>query len=218
MNELTGQQIIDLFNSLIDDSIDNDTALILANDAKTELEGERNWACLKKKDPAVQYSRPGDTYATAKNLPDDFSNTLKIVLDNYRENLKGINFDEQEEFKDQFGFYFLDINGNKLYLTGAPDQERKITHFYKCTSPFITLSTSWQYFPGRFHPLIAYKMAAKFYNIDFSDISAQAGADRMWLRNASILQSSLNNWDDMLKLKANQSREGWNGYNDPSRI
>lgn len=213
----TGQDLIDLFNSLIDDSLDNDTALVLLNDAKTELEGERTWYCLKKKD-STQNSLTSDTYETQKALPANYSETLKIVLENYSAPLSGINFEEQEDFKNDFGYFFIDVETGKLHLTGTPDQDRKIHHFYKMFTPDIALDTSWAIFPERFHPILAYKMAAKFYNIDFSDISAQAGADKMWLRNAAVLQQALNNWDNNLKVSANGSRTGYRGYNDPSNI
>jgi hypothetical protein len=213
----TGQELIDLFNSLIDDSLDNDTALVLLNDAKTELEGERTWYCLKKKDSSL-FSLTSDNYETQKALPADYSETLKIVLEGISGPLAGINFEEQEDFKNDFGYFFLDIAAGKLHLTGTPDQERKIYHFYKAFTPEIGLDTSWSVFPDRFHPILAYKMAAKFYNIDFSDISAQAGADKMWIRNAAILQQSLNNWDNNHKVAANGSRTGYRGYNDPSSI
>lgn len=213
----TGQELIDLFNSLIDDSLDNDTALVLLNDAKTELEGERTWYCLKKKD-STQNSLTSDSYETQKALPADYSETLKIVLEGQPEPLAGINYEEQENFKNEFGYFFIDIASGKLHLTGTPDQDRQMYHFYKAFTPEIALDSSWSVFPERFHAILAYKMAAKFYNIDFSDISAQAGADKMWLRNAAILQQSLNNWDNNHKVAANGSRTGYRGYNDPSRI
>ena len=213
----TGQELIDLFNSLIDDSLDNDTALVLLNDAKTELEGERSWYCLKKKDNSL-FSLTSDTYETQKALPADYSETLKIVLEDYSQPLDGINFEEQEDYKNDFGYFFVDIASGKLHLTGTPDKDRRMTHFYKSFTAEIALDTSWAIFPERFHAILAYKMAAKFYNIDFSDISAQAGADKMWIRNAAILQQSLNNWDNNLKRAANGSRTGYRGYNDPSKI
>lgn len=194
---MTKTEIIEFFHGLTDDGdLDGDVESNIFDLALDELHGERDWEFLKKKDKSLSRNS-GDTYETAKTLPDDFISPVSVVVED--EPCDMIPFEKQEQFKNDGGLYF--ISAGKIYFTGSVTQTLPIILFYNY-EPDPLRDNESPIFPERFHKLIAFYMAAIYYNIDFDDISLQG---RLGDKNYAIYQSlrfNMKQWDSKLKTQA----------------
>ncbi len=192
--ELTFEELQSLFEGIIEDSLDEALELQIFNDAKNEIEGSKPWFILQSCDSAST-ANSGDTMAIARTLPSDFGGHAEIYLGDNPKPLDLIPKKLKDQYASVEGYCYIDEIAGKYYLTGTQSQTKTI-HFNYCSiTPKISSTAVWK-FPGRFHALIAYLAAAKFYNIDFSDVSVQAQSDAMWLRNAGALKKAMQEWDD----------------------
>jgi hypothetical protein len=200
---MNGQQIIEYFQSIVDDStLSEDTMLSLANQAKDVIEGERAWMFLRKRDSS-QSTSPSDTYLTPKTLPTDFLYPIRV---NVGADLSGryiqIPFDTAFRYQSAPNRYYLDLANNQFFLTGTVSDVKPIYLFYTYQTPDITTTTS-PTFPAKFHKLIGMKMAEMWWSIDQGE--RFRSWDDKWGKFYAELFNGMRYWDDMIQTK---SREG----------
>lgn len=133
---MTAQEIITLYESLVDDSMDQDAALALLNAKLTEIESERDWTFLT----GVQ-TASGTSFA----LPADYRKTLSLSV--------GSTFYAMVPFR-QAGLY-----------QQASTAAGTARHTYKKKTTPLALADS-PVWPEEYHPLLAFALAADFSAVD----------------------------------------------------
>ena len=154
----TGEEIISLFNLLVDDSTELSSAeeLDLLNASYQEVCDDRPWEFLK-----TEFSGTTDG-TTVLALPSNFSYFIemnddgeKIILVDGHSYLL-INFSQRRQYKDQTGIAYF--NGTNLYFIEAPSTGLEVLGDYIKTPDDLTIATS-PIFKASFHKMLAYKMA-----------------------------------------------------------
>ena len=200
---MTGQELLNFLNNLLDDSVDQDFGLDLLNNAKDIIEADRPWRMLLKEDSSNTFGS-SDDYLTAKSLPSDFLFDVRVLLgiesnDDYRE-LDPIPFERRREFANTGGKYVIDVANSNLYVCDSVSDTYTIYLYYIYKTPDITLTTE-PVWPSKFHRLIAF-LAAELYKsgVDFDDVNVgQALAHN---KQAIMLFNAMKYWDNKLKLRA----------------
>jgi len=194
---MTGQELKDFAESLIDDSIDETLFLTLLNVAKNRLEGERNWQYLKAKDSSQSVS-PGDTYLTMKTLPALFRKMLKVFVDTLE--YSGVQFEDQIRYKNGTRKFYIDLANSQFGIIGTPDETKTIYLFYIKKTAALTLTTS-PTFDEDYHPILGF-IVAGFYTagVDADDIYVRMSPEHKMA--AEALAESMREWDAELKLNA----------------
>jgi hypothetical protein len=191
---MTGTQIITKFETLVGDSLDPDFTLQLANDAKNSIETELELEITKKLNSSLS-TTAGQTYTTSKALPSDFLSPLVIRVGTQR--VYPIPFEAQIDYRDINGYYWIDMANDVYYLTGTQGSAQTIYFFYQRETDDLTTGTS-PIWPTRFHSLIPYEMARKYFAIDAGE------KGRSWSPEMQVFYTELKNqmiqWDHKLKL------------------
>lgn len=214
---LTADQILSEFETVIADSLDQTTELFLLNEVKDTIETERNWCVLKGLDQS-QTANASDTWLTRKSLPADFalpSDRGIYIGTNPGPRYIQIPFEAQIDFQSITYSYFIDLYNSQYGLGGTVSAPGIIQFFYQRYSPTLALTANgglpW-IFPARFHPLLIYEMAIKYFAIDQGEKS-RAWDDR-WSEYATRLREAMVAWDDQLQSQALQAEQ--NFFVDPA--
>ena len=155
---MTGEEIISLFNLLVDDSTELSSAeeLDLLNASYQEVCDDRPWEFLK-----TEFSGTTDG-TTVLALPDNFSYFIEMNDDGEKiiwvdgHGYLLINFSQRRQYKDQTGIAYF--NGTNLYFIEAPSTGLEVLGDYIKTPDDLTTATS-PIFKASFHKMLAYKMA-----------------------------------------------------------
>lgn len=204
---LSADQIISQFETMVADSVDQTTELFLLNEVKDTLEAEREWEWLKALDTS-QSATTGDTFQTPHTIPADFArpSSRGIYVKGDRIPYRQVRFESQLDFQDITYAYFFDFRNNKFYLCGKPGLSAPIQFFYQGSSPYLDLAANggspW-IFPARFHPILVYRMAKKYFAIDQGD-KARSWDDR-WEAYEREIYESMTGWDAELISQAAQN-------------
>lgn len=204
---VTGQNLYDFVTTtLLGFSIDQTYFLTLLNVSRGIRENTRNWKYLQTIDKS-QSVATSDTYLTAKTLPADF---VRLTKEGTIKVFDGVNkytiytevpMDQQIEYKDATGKFYIDYFNMQYFLCGKPDQAYTIWMPYQADPGDITLGSSWLKFPPRFAWMLAYDVAAMYrLGADYDDINARMGD-----QNAVMAQSifrAMEKWDNELALSA----------------
>lgn len=191
---MTGTQIITKFETIIGDSLDPDFTLQLVNDAKNSIETELELEITKKLNSSLS-TTAGQTYTTSRALPTDFlvPTTVRVGTQVFYP----VPFERQIDYRDVAGFYWIDLANNVYYLTGTQGSANTIYFFYHYATTDLSTSTS-PVWPTRFHSLIPYEMARKYFAIDAGE------KGRSWAPEMQVFYNELKNqmiqWDHKLKL------------------
>lgn len=197
---MTGTELQDLTENILDGvAIADDFYLQLLNIAKTKLEEQRLWQYLKKVNSSNTAS------SSAVTLPSDFAEEYKITVGTSNEYLP-VPFEEQHIFASSSGRYFIDWSALTLKLLGSSIQSSTLYIFYKRFTPDIAAGTE-PVFPERFHPILAYYVAAYYQSgIDSDDIFARMGPEN---RLAALeLERAMKSWDSSIALRSQDNRIG----------
>lgn len=194
---MTNEEILDTFETFVDDSLDSAVAIALAEQARINIEIELRLQCSKKLDTSKTVSS-GSTYLTAYTLPTDVlvpaSPYIYVGTDRYTM----IPFEQRELYKDITGYWYVDLLNGNFYLTGTPTAGQTITLPYITSGTAIadddTTVLKW---PTGTHILIPMKMAQLWYAIDGGDKS-RAWDDR-WGVAYAVSKNSLIDWDAQWK-------------------
>lgn len=196
---MTGQEILTKFENMVDDSIDQEYALQLLNDAREEVESMHDWEMLK-----TQYSfatTAGGTVDTNYTLPSDFSFPISLY-DDGRITYDLIPYEDRRKYIDQSYTYVIDYKNNNLQITQTIGESKTMYLFYIAFSSDIAVLTSWS-FPDRFHSILAYKMAEIYYAKDGGEKS-RAWDDR-WSNQYERMLERMQNWDTKIKIRARRA-------------
>ena len=186
---MNGQAIIELFENLVDDSLDADFELQLANIARKKVEAKRPWSFLKKLDSSQSASSSGLT------LPTDYMRTDRLVVGSTR--LDQVPFEQAYLYTSASGYWYLDYANGVFYITGV-SPSGAVKHYYIRKTPDLTLTTS-PVWPD-YHELIAYEMAEQFFAIDQGDRS-RSWDDKHAMQKA-LLERAMVEWDVRLQADA----------------
>lgn len=201
---MKGSELQTLFTSInLGYTIDDSLFYSLLATVQAKIESKKEWNILKKQDNS-EISLTSDTFQTPKLIPDDFlfwQSEDPIVLVQYENVSNFITYKEvpfAKRFLYQYQVYrfFCDYSANKLYLSGNTDTTYIIYKNYIYQAPAITADTSW-IFPAKFHPILAYGVAALHkLGIDFDDINKASGDDnaRTFIELFRLMES----WDARL--------------------
>jgi len=155
---MTGEEIISLFNLLVDDSTELSSAeeLDLLNASYQEVCDDRPWEFLK-----TEFSGTTDG-TTVLALPSNFSYFIEMNDDGEKiiwvdgHSYLLINFSQRRQYKDQTGIAYF--NGTNLYFIEAPSTGLEVLGDYIKTPDDLTTATE-PIFKASFHKMLAYKMA-----------------------------------------------------------
>jgi hypothetical protein len=116
---LTPSEILVQFESLVDDSLDQDTELFLLNDVKNTIEADDEWALLKTCDETKAAS-VGDTFMTMKDLPDDFGlpSQRGIYVGTDLVPWLQVAFEDRLRWQSVSHRYYIDMANNQYALCG----------------------------------------------------------------------------------------------------
>ncbi len=202
---MTPQEILSQFEELIQDTLDQVTELFLLNEVKNTLETSRLWAKLRRLNTS-QTANVGDTFQTMKSLPSDFAlpSPRGIYVGTDLIPYRIVNFESQIDFQAITYAYYIDYYASQFALCGTVSISGTIKLFYQAFSPDLNLTdnTPW-IFPARFHPILPYLMAIKYFAIDQQDKS-RAWDDR-WTIFAKEIKEAMVAWDDSLQMQALQN-------------
>lgn len=196
---LTGQDIINQFENIIDDSPEggSDYELFLMNMAKDEVEGGSDWN-FNRGLQSSQTRATSDTYLTMKTLPTDFLTPRKLYVANDISPYLLISYEDRERFKDIYKRYYIDYLNGQYALCGGSGLVGTINFFYARQSPAITLISS-PVWPAAFHPYLPFKMAEIWGSTsDADDINFRMSQQQ--LRVATSIYKKMKQWDASIKV------------------
>lgn len=192
---MTTQEIISFFENIIDDTLDSDFELDLANDAKDEIEDLRPWRMLLKIDSS---GTSGGDYTTQKTLPADFKDMVRVVIN--KSEYDQFPFELRMEYENCGGRYCVDMVNSKYYIAEESNGGNTIYLFYIYQTPDLTLLTS-PVWPARYHKLIAYDMALLYFaGLEIDEITANQA--KMIQVKRDRLLDKMEKWDSRLQLQA----------------
>lgn len=193
---MTGQQIIDKFETIVGDSLDPDFTLQLVNDAKNSIETELQLEITKKVNSSGSVTA-GQTYTTSRSLPADFFSPLAVWVGTRP--LTPVPFEHQHLYQSDSSKYWIDLANSNYYLGGTQGTAGTIYFYYQRATDDLVTNTS-PVWPTRFHSLIPYEMARKYFAID------QLEKSRSWLPEHQTfymeIKRQMIDWDARLKLNA----------------
>lgn len=191
-NPLVGSEIIEFFETIVEDSLDETAAYILMNNAKNKVEGEREWEILKKFDSSQSAS------SAAKNLPDDFDRPIDGIIYVNAQPYIQVPFEQQRLMQNSALRWYLDMRQSKYYLLGS-NLSGTIYFPYIYQTDDIAEGTS-PVWPAKYHPLIAFEMAELFFAIDQGE--RPLAWDDKWAVQHQLLKNSMLTWDVKLQKRS----------------
>lgn len=194
--------IIDFFETLVDDSPDPVSEYVLLNQADAEIRQMRPWEILKTLD-STKTRIAGDTADSAKALPTNFDRPHRVFVgENQTSPLRRVSHQSKKSYAFVAGAYFIDYKNGQLYISGGTQLGTIYNHYlYRPLSLAETADASHldaPVFPSDFWPVYAYKMAEiQMGGIDFDQIAS--GSLPTWARAYQRLLDAMTNWDASLK-------------------
>jgi hypothetical protein len=216
-NIQTYEDIQNLFETLIDDTLDPIVTNVLITQGKDDLEAERQWKYLIGLN-STQSANPGDTYQTTKQLPADFSFPLESGIYVGTDVIPYVQFpfEDQQFYQSISHGYYIDLYNSVFGIFGSPNPGGVINFFYqRFTPPLAPLgsngavqvgSINQPLFPARFRALIAYYAAIRYFAIN-QDQKSSAWDDR-WTTFFNAIHDNMVRWDFRIAKQAYANRGG----------
>jgi hypothetical protein len=197
---MTGQQIKDLAEVILDDGINDELFLGYLNTAKDVIEDGRDWEFLKALDTTHTAG------SGSKALPTAFRKDRKVLVGTGFQEYFPVPYEQQHAYRNTSRRYYVDYTANTFELLGNIGATGSIYLYYIKSTPELTLTTS-PVWPERFHKLLAYMVAAYVMGgVDADDIFARMSPENklvgMQLLNAMTL------WDTNIKVRSQNNRIG----------
>lgn len=225
---MTGNQILALLkNILAGEGISNTYALQLINLARIRIEALRPWKVLSTVDNS-QTVTPANTYTTPISLPDNFVRFLgesslaqgSVILFDGNTDVEYITEIPIENIlfnKDQYGMVAVDYGENKMYFTGLIPKNYTVYQYYIADFGDITTLTTWEKFPARFAPILAFDAAAHWrLGTDYDDVNARNADDNA--RMVDQILTAMKSWDSELAISSINRLDYPAGYNNNNNI
>ena len=203
---MTPQEVKELFEKLVDDTIDEDLAYALMDSAYTNRNELRPWAMLTKLDTSLSHST-SDTWQTEKTLPSDFARPYKLVGGAADNTYIGVLFENILQHITEGNRYAVDMANLKLRLTGTVSTALTMYFWYIYAPTSLVglsdaqkISATTIVWPARFRALLAYDMADMYFGgIDADDMTRSMSPHQR--AAAKTLEASMIKWDNSIRLK-----------------
>ena len=204
---MIGSAIITKFREMVQDGLDSDYELQLLNDAKDEVEAMIEWEQLVTEQ---SYSVPeGYTFTTALGvLPTRLALPIRLVEGTSYLEYDKVDFSDRARRANASYAYFIDLANGNIHLSGSNHAAATVFFYFTKYSADIALATEWA-FPGRFHAILAYKMAELYYASNAGEQSRSW--DRTWSAQYERKLSQMTSWNDNLKLANRRPRSSARG-------
>ncbi len=209
---MNGLQLIQLLSKILGgENISQTYALQLFNITKDIIEDKRPWKKLSVENHALTVTG-SNTYKNPFPLTDDFRRYLgestlaqgSIVLFDGNNNIQVLTEVPIENilfYKDTFGRFAVDYANDVFYITGVVPGTFNIYQYYIRTTDEITLTTKWQNFPKRYHPILAFDAACRWrLGTDYDDVNARNADDNGKVVN--MMLDAMSSWDAELAISA----------------
>jgi len=217
---MTGQQLIDKLNYLVDDTtLDSTRALELINAAYQGICSRRVWNFLVTSDTSNTISSSTTAYA----LPSDFllpvaARTYDATQDSYDE-MAFVPFSARRKYHNSSGYVTIDKVNDNLELTSSPSDDLigdtiELDYTYLPTD--VALGTS-PILPTAYHSILAYEAAKNFYYAEQSDLVTEGGFDARMAGEYNRLYSGLIDYDMQLGDALDDNyvpQTDWSGLSD----
>lgn len=195
---MTVATMLQKFQNMVDDVIDQEFMLQILNDAKNEIEGLQIWEQLKAVDSS-QTAIVGATSTTTHPLPTKFNIPVAMYLGTDYSPYTQVNFEEQRAIRSNSRAFVIDLANSVYFLTGTIGTTQTIYFYYTKYTDDLTINDTWG-FPTRFHDLIPLKMAQMYYAFDAGE-KFRAWDDR-WGQYYEKRLGDLVRWDAQMKNRA----------------
>ncbi len=200
---VTALEVKTFFETLIDDSWDEDSTYSQMQNEQEKLEMERDWMILRTLDVSLSVDT-GTTWETEKTLPTNFLSARKVYIGTADGiTLTEIAFDMIIAYKDIPGYYAIDHVNKKIRFTGTFNQTYTVYLFYKKSvigSSAVDENTvfPWQ---GQTGLILAYRMAQfSKAGVDGDTVNFQMSPEQS--RQYKEMKNALIQWDTSLQLKS----------------
>ena len=206
---ITPADVLEQFETLIDDSMDTDRAYALMELCKNRIEMDLKLEILKNVD-STQTANPGDTFLSMKTLNADARLLLKLVVGNIP--YIPVGFLNRDNFRNAARRYYVDWKNKQFALCGAVGSAQTIKQYYLMKTTRITSDNAddaativW---PDEFKMLLAFVMAGVYQgNIDPDDIAVRQSVQQF--AQGSILLDAMIGWDHDIKLASMNNQGGF---------
>jgi hypothetical protein len=222
---MTPAEIKDMFEEIIDDSVSDETAYVMMENADEELRSERDWYFLREATTIARVA--ADVYTTAHALPSTFDR-VRLKEDAVRSDgrtYSPIDMDQREEYKDSDGFYYLKYNTAtelwEIYFTGSGVSETVNVAFQKKDTEIsdarADTAVLW---PGKRGAILAWQMAYRVANgIDGDEINFRMSEGQMSTYQEML--KGLRSWNSKTVIRAMGGTAGFRqppNYRSSGRI
>lgn len=209
---MTGSEIKEFVEEIVDDSISDTLFLNFLNTEKDIVEESRDWEMLKKLNSSNSASQ-GNNYTAGIPLPTDFRAHYRLFVGRDIE-YTPVRFDEQHLYRNLSHYYYVDVASEELYLLGNVGAPDTIYFYYLRTTPELTLESSPEW-PDRYHRLLAYRIAARYMaGVEVDDIFDALSQEH---RLAAIeMRDGMERWDAKLQNMSNNRRSRFEGEFQPT--
>lgn len=206
---MTPAQIIQQFESYVEDTLDQDHVYQLLTQAKNKVEMRLKPIILHDVD-TTQTASVGDGYLNMKTLATNARMMLNLSIGRY--NYKQIPFIRREQWRDSARRYYIDWKNRQFALTGRIGEANTIHQFFLSKTPDITVadkdSSTAIVWPSEFHGLIPFEMAEIFQaNIDPDEISFRMSVQQRFQKQE--IEDAFIAWDTDIKLQSMDGRAGF---------
>lgn len=195
---MNGSEMRTIFDELVQDVSMSDTMFyVLVNSTKDMIEAEYYWSVLE----SIDSSNTMPSGVGTISLPTRFLSLQKA----YVGTREYIALPQNQNRLEKAGSYSLDIaNSNIRFAPIAQDAGLVVDlHYQKGTADITSLGT-WD-FPSRFHLILPYETAKRFYAVDNGE-KGRAWDDRYDLF-AKDLYKSMQNWNMDIQLQARNNQD-----------
>ena len=180
---MNGQEIIELFRLLVDDTTELSSVeeLALANRIYKQICSQKHWEFLRKSATGTQsitvpyvslasdfkFFTENSQYTDISEGQDNSVSKVVFVGSNYQP-YKIINYSDRRQYRDKDGYAYADLSNNRLYFTKQPTIANSFEYDYIAVPTKLALNTS-PVFNEDYHPIIAYGMATDSFAIQLFD-------------------------------------------------
>lgn len=211
-----------LTEDILDEDISEEAAARFLSSAKNEIERNEKPYILMNEDTSKTRAS-GDTYTSFKALPTDFRQMIELYvgttpgLPPYIE----IPFYKRHQYRLANFRYYIDHKNSQFAICGTAGASETIRQVYLIKTDDITSATitggaaATIVWPAELRELVAWKAAeiiSRASDLGADDLSFRMGAEQ--LRRYEELMRSFRNWDQDLKLKAQDGRAGMDDYGE----
>ena len=221
---MSPDDVVALFNTMVDDAPDVDEAFALMDAAYTMRNESRIWTFLLKLDSSITHSS-SDTWQTQKTLPTDFEEPYRLNLGAGDNEYDGVPYEQILRWIGSANKYSIDYQGNTLRFTGPGSGQTAYLWYKYGPTSLIGLTdvqkaaTGTIVWPKRFCSLLAFDMAAMHQGgIEADEITRQQVP---YLNDAhKRLFNAMVNWDNRRRMKMfdNSASPRRNERNTPADV